>query len=72
MAQKNELRMWRKGKSEGWKKKGTDHKFDNSKAIASAVEKKVTERLKAIKEEETSGADAEAWVISIMHKHNDA
>ena len=75
-AQKSELREWRRnGKSEGGhkNKKGNDHrKFDNTKAIASAVEKKVTERLKAIEQEKSKGAEAEAWIMSIMQKHADA
>ena len=75
-AQKLELREWRMKKGEqGGKKRGNnrgDRKVDNEKAIASAVEKKVTERLKAIEQENSKGVEAEAWVMSIMQKHADA
>ena len=68
--QKAELREWRRGKStEGGKKKGGDHKSDTTKAIASAVEKKVNESLKAIAQEKSTNNDTEAYIMSIMQKH---
>ena len=55
--------------TEGGKKKGGDHKFDTAKAIASAVEKKVNERLKAIEGEKSTNNDTKAYIMSIMQKH---
>ena len=68
--QNNELCEWRKGKSEGGKRKGSDHKFDTTKDISSAVKNKVTERLKAIEQEKSNGDEAYAWIMSIMKKHD--
>ena len=62
--QKAELCEWRRGMStEGGKKKGSNRKFDTQKAIASAAEKKVNERLKAIKQENsTKNNNTEAYM----------
>ena len=62
--QKDELPEWRKGESKGGKKKGSNCKFDTTKAIASAVGKKVMERLKAIEQEKSNSDEAEAWIMS--------
>jgi hypothetical protein len=69
--QKAELREWRHGTdAKGGKEKGKDsnkyRKFDRSKAIASAVEKKVEEKMKAIEKERTDGDDTEACIMSLF------
>ena len=47
----------------------SDRKFDTTKAIASAVAKKVAEKLKTIEQEKSNGNDTEAYIMSIMQKH---
>ena len=70
MAQRVELREWRSNKSnEGGKKKGGDHKFDTAKAIASAVDNKVNERMKSIEQEKSTNDDTNAYIMSVMDKH---
>jgi hypothetical protein len=73
-SQKAELREWRHGTdAKGGKEKGKDsnknRKFDRSKAIAFAVEKKVAEKMKAIEKERTDGDDTEACIMSIFKKY---
>jgi hypothetical protein len=73
-SQKAELREWRHGTdAKGGKEKGKDSNknrmFDRSKAIASAVEKKVEEKMKAIEKERTDGDDTEACIMSLFKKH---
>ena len=65
-----ELREWRSNKSnEGGKKKSGDRKFDNAKAIASAVDKKVKERMKSIEQEKsTKNEDTDAYIMSLVDK----
>ena len=68
-AQRAELREWRMNKSaEGGKKKGGDRKFDTAKAIASAVEKKVNERMKSIEQDKSTNEDTEAYIASVVDK----
>jgi hypothetical protein len=73
-AQKNELREWRqKNENKGGKDKSRDSKkpkYDNTKAIAAAVEKKVAEKLKAIEDKKTSGEEAAAFIMSVIKKHS--
>jgi chorismate mutase len=47
-------------------------KFDTTKAIASAVEKKVAEKMKAMEQEKTNGDEAEAYIMSIFKKFSAA
>ena len=69
-AQKAKLCEWRRSKlTEGEKMKNGDRKFDTTKATASAVEKKVNEKLKAIEQEKSTNNDTEAHIMSIMQKH---
>ena len=64
-----ELREWRMNKStDRGKKKGGDRKFDTAKAIASAVEKKVNERMKSIQQEKSSNEETDAYIASAMDK----
>jgi hypothetical protein len=64
-----ENEQWRMNKStEGGKKKGGDRKSDNAKAIASAVDKKVNERMKYIEQEKSTKEDIEAYIMSIVDK----
>jgi hypothetical protein len=75
-AQKEELREWRRGERfKGTKGKGKEapHKkgggrFETTKAIASAVEKKVAEKLKAMEQEKANGDEAEAFIMSVFKK----
>ena len=70
MAQRVELREWRSNKSnEGGKKKGGDRKFDTAKAIASAVDKKVNERMKSLEQEKSTNDDTDAYIMSFVDKH---
>jgi hypothetical protein len=75
--QKNELREWRdaaKGKGAGSKGKSVKfspkkHKsFDTTKAIASAVEKKVAERMKSMEQDKANEGLTEAYIMSIVDK----
>jgi hypothetical protein len=71
-ATKNKLREWRqKSESKGGKDKNQNKKpkYDNTKAIAAAVEKKVKEKLKAIEDDKTSGEEAAAFIMSVVQKH---
>jgi hypothetical protein len=54
--------------TEGGKKKGGDRKFDTAKAIASAVEKKVNERIKSIQQEKSTNEETDAYIASVMDK----
>jgi uncharacterized protein YaiL (DUF2058 family) len=70
-SQKEELHEWRQGqKSKGAKFKGKHTKrkgrCDATKAVASAVEKKVAEKLEAIEQEKASGEEAEAFIMSVV------
>jgi hypothetical protein len=76
-AQSNELRDWRKS-SEGIKDKKKARtnpkwqrgsKAENDKAIASAVERKVALKMKALEDEKTQAAEAEALIMAIISKH---
>jgi hypothetical protein len=69
--QKDELREWRKSsafKGEKNKKGEKPDKFATTKAIASAVEKKVAKKLKAMEQEKAAEVDTEACVMSIVNK----
>jgi hypothetical protein len=69
--QKDELREWRKTsafKGDKGKKGKKSERSDTSKAIASAVEKKVEEKLKAMEQERTEEGDTEAYVMSLINK----
>ena len=72
--QKSELRDWRKGKrSKEGKDKRKDApskkgKLDNMKAVASAVEKKVAEKMKAMEQAKTNEGETEACIMSIVQK----
>jgi hypothetical protein len=75
-AQTDELREWRKTTPGGRKKSKHDDRtskptvrFDTEKAIASAVEKKVAERLKSIEHDKTQGDETEAYIMSIFQKY---
>jgi chorismate mutase len=76
--QKDELREWRQvERLKGGKGKAKDvsskkGKFDTTKAIASAVEKKVAEKMKAMEQEKTNGDEAEAYIMSIFKKFSAA
>jgi hypothetical protein len=69
--QKDELREWRKSsafKGDKRKKGKKPENFDTAKAIASAVEKKVAEKLKAMELEKTEETDTEAYVMALINK----
>jgi hypothetical protein len=73
-SQKAELCEWRHGAdAKGGKEKGRccskNRQFNRSKAVASAAEKKVEEKMKAFEKERTDGDDTEACVMSIFKKH---
>ena len=69
-AQRAELREWRSNKSnKGGKKKGGDRKFVTAKAIASAANKKVNERMKSIEQEKSTNDNTDAYIMSLMDKH---
>jgi hypothetical protein len=66
--------LWRqKSESKGGKDKSNYQnkkpKYNNTKAIAAAVEKKVKEKLKAIEDDKTSGEEAAAFIMSVIQKH---
>ena len=68
-AQQRELHEWRMNKStNGGKKKGGDRKFDTAKAIASAVDKKVNERMKSIQQEKSTNEETDAYIASVVDK----
>jgi len=70
--QKAELRDWRKGeRGKDQKGKGPHKKanIDHTKAIASAVEKQITERFKSIEQTKTKDGEIEATVMSIIQKN---
>jgi hypothetical protein len=73
--QKDELREWRRGGKKGAGFRGKSGKFssgnkpiDRSKAIASAVEKKVAERMKSMEQDKASEGLTEAYIMSILEK----
>jgi hypothetical protein len=75
--QKDELRECRKsaefktanGKGKDGPRKTQDRgRFDTTKAIASAVENKVTEKMKATEQDKTSGDETEAYIMSIVKR----
>jgi predicted DNA-binding WGR domain protein len=72
--QKEELREWRKSSAFNKKGKGNkdghrpSHQFDTTKAIASAVEKKVAEKMKAMEQEKTEETVTEAYIMSLFQK----
>jgi hypothetical protein len=79
--EKDELREWRlpsgtkgsKGKSSpksGKEFKKPHVRFDQTKAIASAVEKKVAERMNAINQSKTKEDELEAYIMSIIKRHS--
>jgi hypothetical protein len=67
---------------EKWWEKGGDFKgklgkfppnrkpIDRTKAIASAVEKKVAERMKSMAQEKANEGETEAYIMSIFEKYN--
>jgi hypothetical protein len=71
--EKDELREWRASTGQG---KGTGKppakkkaRFESSeKAITSAVNKLVEEKMKAIETEKTNGNEAEAYIMSLFKK----
>jgi hypothetical protein len=76
-AQKDELREWRssgkpaKGDGKNKSNKGSSYKtarFDKTKAIASAVEKKVAEKMKEMEQAKSNETDTEAYIMSIIQK----
>jgi hypothetical protein len=69
-AQRAELHEWRSNKStEGaGKKKDGDRKFDTAKAIASAVNKKASKRMKSIEQEKSTNDDTDAYITSLVDK----
>jgi hypothetical protein len=69
--QKDELREWRKSsafKGDKRKKGKKPEIFDAAKAVASAVEKKAAEKLKAMELEKTEETDTEAYVMALINK----
>jgi hypothetical protein len=76
--EKDELREWRQtsgaGKCKGKPNRGKDFKkeqgvrFETNKAIASAVEKKVAEKLKALDQTQNKEDNIEAYIMSIIIK----
>jgi hypothetical protein len=79
--EKDELREWRltsgtegnKGKSSpksGKEFKKPHVRFDQNKAMASAVEKKVAERLNAINQSKTKEDELKAYIMSIVKRHS--
>jgi hypothetical protein len=75
--QRDELREWRNGGKRGGDFKGKSGKFppnkkpiDRTKAIASAVEKKLAERMKSMEEEKANEGVTEAYIMSIFEKYN--
>jgi hypothetical protein len=69
--QKDELQEWRKSsafKGDKRKKGKKPENFDTAKAIASAVEKKAAEKLKAMELEKTKETDTEACVMALINK----
>jgi hypothetical protein len=78
--EKDELREWRltsgtksnKGKSSpksGKEFRKPHVRFDQNKVIASAVEKKVAERMNAINQSKTKEDELEAYIMSIIKRH---
>ena len=70
--EKDDLREWRKttgSTGKGGKDKKKPKRYDSEKAIASAVEKKFTEKLQAMEKEKTSDAATEAFIMSVFEKH---
>jgi hypothetical protein len=69
--EKEELREWRKNNGKGKGKDGQKKpRSDTAKAIASAVEKKVAEKMKAMEDKKTNGDEAEAYIMSIFQKYS--
>ena len=78
--QKDELRAWRETTGSKGKRGRPDTvdkrnnstskktKFDNEKAIASAVEKKVAEKMKALKKAKSDDDKTESYIMSIIKK----
>ena len=70
--QKSELREWRSGQrgkdGNSSRKDPKKVKFDNTKAIASAVEKKVAEKMKELNEAKTTKEVEEAYIMSLIQK----
>jgi len=70
--QKSELREWRsgeRGKDTNSSRKDTKKpKYDNKKAIASAVEKKVAEKMKEIEDAKKTKEVEEAFIMSLIQK----
>jgi hypothetical protein len=72
--QKEELRAWRrspaftgqKGKGKGGGHRSSNH--ETKKAIASAVGKKVAEKLKAMEQEKNDDSKTEAYIMSLFQK----
>jgi hypothetical protein len=71
--EKDDLRQWRKttgstGKG-GKESKSSPKQYNPEKAIASAVEKKFAERMKAIEKEKQGDAEAEGFIMSVFNKY---
>jgi hypothetical protein len=78
--QQDELRVWRKARNGGadfeaadngksGKKYTSKHKSnDRSKAIASAVDKKVAEKMKSMEQDKANDGAVEAYIMSILEK----
>jgi hypothetical protein len=75
-AQKDELREWRKNKGgrETTPNKGAaaqkKARYENQKAIASAVDKKFAEKMKTFEKEKVSDDQAEAYIMSLIKKNS--
>jgi hypothetical protein len=70
--QKDDLREWRKdqgGKDQKGKGPQKKAKTDHTKAIASAVEKQISEKFKSIEQTKTKDGEIEATVMSIVQKN---
>jgi hypothetical protein len=78
--EKDELGEWRQtsgaGKGKGKPNRGKDFTeeqgvcFETNKAIASAVEKKVAEKLKALDQTKNKEDEIEAYIMFIIKKHS--
>ena len=64
--QKTELREWRKGGAERGRSDAKTKKAKFEKAVAAAVEKKISEQVKASEEEKLAGEKLRSLVASIV------
>jgi hypothetical protein len=56
------------GKNKSSKGSYKTARFDKTKAIASAVEKKVAEKMKEMEQEKSNETDTEAYIMSLIQK----